>query len=159
MKSLKSYEKSGVQLCTCTWKTSWEDVIRITWGQRLTATLLLLGKYHPRSWGSGLPALRHLHKTPGASPLLSNKGDVELVSLELFPGIGHHLIEGSLQQVIPTNNEPEKEKGWWARPWSQDVDCVPRALRVPGFRVSFPSLPNREERGRGRFCQFSKGLS
>lgn len=51
-----------------------------------------------------------LQTTAGASPLLSNKGDVELVSLELLPGIGHHLIEGSLQQVVPANDEPGGEK-------------------------------------------------
>ena len=73
-----------------------------------------------KTWGLCLPTLRCLHESAGDSPLLSNKGDVELVSLELLPGIGHHLIEGSLQQVVSTNDEPRNEKpggraaGAWA---------------------------------------------
>lgn len=90
-------------------KASWEDMIGTTLGQKLKVTLLL-EENHPRPGGSGLPALRCLHESAGGSPLLSNKGDVQLVSLELLPGIGHHLIEGSLQQVVSTNDEPRNEK-------------------------------------------------
>lgn len=84
-----------------------EATIGITLGQRLRATLLLFEKItqDPGAWST---TLKCLHRTTGASPLFSNKGDVEFVSLELFPGIGHHLIEGSFQQVIPANDEPRK---------------------------------------------------
>lgn len=40
------------------------------------------------------------------SPFLSYKGDVELVSLELFARVGHHLIKGAFQQVFPSDDEP-----------------------------------------------------
>ena len=39
-------------------------------------------------------------------PLLSYEGDVELVPLQLLAGVGHHLVEGALQQVVPPHNQP-----------------------------------------------------
>lgn len=85
-------------------------MIRITLGQRLRAILFPSWEKSPQIQGLWSTHTKNLHKTTSASPLLSNKGDVELVSLKFFPGIGHHLIEGSLQQVVPTNDEPGKEK-------------------------------------------------
>lgn len=122
-------------------KASWEDMIRTTLGQRLRATLLL-EENHPRPGGSGLPTLRCLHASAGGLPLLSNKGDVELVSLELLPGIGHHLIEGSLQQVVSTNDEPRNEKpcGRAARAWAPMLGNVLGEMWGPRLTVSLPRL-------------------
>lgn len=40
------------------------------------------------------------------SPLLSQKSDVEFVSLQLFAGVCHHLVKGSLQQVFSPDQQP-----------------------------------------------------
>ena len=45
------------------------------------------------------------------SPLLSQEGDVELVPLQLLAGVGHHLVEGALQQVVPPHNQPGTHPG------------------------------------------------
>lgn len=89
-----------------------------------------------------------LHETPGSSPLLSDKGDIELVPLELLPGIGHHLIEGSLQQVIPTNNEPEKKKGSWGV--ALKLGCGTGCLWVVKTRFTVSPCCLSSERGKGK---------
>lgn len=73
------------------------------------ATLFFPERNYPSLLGFDFPIL---YEAPGASPLLSNKGDVELVPLELLPGVRHHLVEGSLQQVVSADNEPENERYW-----------------------------------------------
>lgn len=42
-----------------------------------------------------------------SSPLLSCEADVELAALQVFPGVTHDLVKGVLQQVVPTDAEPE----------------------------------------------------
>lgn len=39
-------------------------------------------------------------------PLLSQESDVEFVPLQLFAGVRHHLVEGSLQQVFSPDQQP-----------------------------------------------------
>lgn len=65
-----------------------------------------------------------LYEAPGASPLLSNKGDVELVSLELLPRVCHHLIEGPLQQVVSTDDEPENERHSEWKQWHRALSTA-----------------------------------
>lgn len=77
-----------------------------------TATLFFPDRNYPSLLGFDFPTLISLYEAPGASPLLSNKGDVELVSLELLPGVCHHLVEGPLQQVVSADNEPENKRYW-----------------------------------------------
>ncbi len=42
------------------------------------------------------------------SPLLPHKADVELAALQVFTGVAHDLVEGIFQQVVTTDDQPEK---------------------------------------------------
>ena len=52
-----------------------------------------------------LPCTYMHTQTQTRLPLLSQEGDVELVPLQLLAGVGHHLVEGALQQVVSSDDQ------------------------------------------------------
>lgn len=111
-------------------------------------TLLLIpGIWFPHS---------DLYEAPGASPLLSNKGDVELVSLELLPRVCHHLIEGPLQQVVSTDDEPENERHSEWKQWYRGAEHCSQswALIITASLISFQN----DRESQDRFRQLDTGF-